>query len=232
LKEDIYNGKNPVDLSRYTYRDAGRATGVPATTIAAWFRGQVWHKGKRAGFFRPVLQRPNFKDPRLSYNNLLEVHILRALRTTHEVRLDKVREAIVTAEHKYNVPQLLLSNQLHAGGGELFLEIYSDLVHISSGNQTVMRDLFVQYLKRITVESAETNLLAFYPFPKNPALGTQKLILVSPHVAFGAAVLSRLGVSTATIASRVNAGEERASIVEDYGLMEDEFDEAVLYEAA
>jgi uncharacterized protein (DUF433 family) len=39
-------------------------------------------------------------------------------------------------------------------------------------------------------------------------------------------------VSTATIASRVNAGEERASIVEDYGLLEDEFDEAVLYEAA
>jgi uncharacterized protein (DUF433 family) len=232
LSEDIYNGKNPVDLPRYTYRDAGRATGVPASTIAAWFRGQVWHKGKSAGFFRPVLQRPVFADPRLSYNNLLEVHILRALRTAHEVKLEKVRESILTAEKQYNVPRLLLSNQLHAGGGELFLATYSELVHISRGNQTVMRDLFIQYLKRITVDDAENDLLAFYPFPKNPALGTEKLILVSPHVAFGAAVLSRLGVSTATIASRANAGEERASIVEDYGLMEDEFDEAVLYEAA
>jgi uncharacterized protein (DUF433 family) len=232
LDEDIYNGKNPVDLPRYTYRDAGRATGVPATTIAAWFRGQAWHKGKSAGFFRPVLQRPDFKDPRLSYNNVLEVHILRALRTTHEIRLEKVREAILTAQRQYSIPRLLLSNQLYAGGGELFLTAYSELVHLSSGNQTVMRDLFVQYLKRITVQEAETDLLAFYPFPKNPALGTQKLILVSPHVAFGAAVISRLGVSTATIASRVNAGEERASIVEDYGLLEDEFDEAVLYEAA
>ncbi|MGH7560680.1 MAG: DUF433 domain-containing protein [Gemmatimonadales bacterium] len=232
MNEDIYTGKNPVDLPRYTYRDAGRATGVPATTVAAWFRGQAWHKGKSAGFFKPVLQRPDFKDPRLSYNNLLEVHILRALRTTHEVRLEKVREAILTAEQKYNVPRLLLSNQLHAGGGELFLSTYSELVHITIGNQTVMRDLFVQYLKRITVEEAETDLLSFYPFPKNPALGTQKLILVSPHVAFGAAVISRLGVTTATIASRADAGEERASIVEDYGLQEDEFDEAVLYEAA
>lgn len=232
MTEDIYAGNDPVELPRYSYRDAARATGVPATTIGAWFRGQQWYRRRTAGFFRPVLQRPDRDDPRLSFNNLLEVHVLRALRNVHAVRLEKVREAIGVAQKQYNVPRLLISDKLHAGGGELFLATYSELVHLTSGHQMVMRDLFAQFLERITVEGAHADLLPFYPFPKNPALGTQKLILVSPFVAFGAAVISRNGVSTATIAQRVDAGEEKATIVEDYGLEEPEFDEAVLYEAA
>ena len=232
MTEDIYAGKDPVELPRYTYRDAARATGIAATTIAAWFRGQQWYSKRRTGFFRPVLAHPDPTDPRLSFNNLLEVHILRALRKVHEVKLEAVREAIGVAEKEYKVPRLLISNKLHTGGGELFLRTISDLVHLTRGHQIVMRDLFAQFLERITVEGAHADLLPFYPFPKNPALGTQKLILVSPYVSFGAAVVSRLGVSTATIAQRVNAGEEKASIVEDYGLQEAEFDEAVLYEAA
>lgn len=232
MTEDIYGGKDPVELARYTYRDAAKATGVPATTIGAWFRGQTWYKSGSAGYFRPVLERPDPSESRLSFNNLLEVHVLRALRTVHEVRLDKVREAITLAQKEYGVPRLLISNKLHAGGGELFLQTYSDLVHLTQGHQTVIRELFLQFLERITVEGAHADLLPFYPFPKNPALGTQKLILVSPFVQFGAAVISRTGVSTATIARRVVGGEDKASIVGDYDLREAEFDEAVLYEAA
>jgi uncharacterized protein (DUF433 family) len=232
LSEDIYAGKDPVELPRYTYRDAAKATGVAATTIRAWFRGQHWYGKRSVGFFRPVLNRPDPAESRLSFNNLLEVHVLRALRTVHEVKLDKVREAITLAEKEYDVPRLLISNKLHAGGGELFLQTYSDLVHLTKSHQAVMRELFTQFLERITVEGAHADLLPFYPFPKNPALGTQKLILVSPFVSFGAAVISRTGVSTGTIGRRVIGGEEKASIVEDYGLQEAEFDEAVLYEAA
>lgn len=90
LTEDIYAGKDPVELPRYTYRDAARATGVPATTIGAWFRGQNWYSRGSAGYFKPVLERPDPEASRLSFNNLLEVHVLRALRKVHEVKLDKV----------------------------------------------------------------------------------------------------------------------------------------------
>ncbi len=231
MTEDIYAGKDPVDLPRYTYKDAAKATGVAATTIRSWFRGQHWYKDTSAGFFRPVLCLPDPKDSRLSYNHLLEVHILRALRNVHEVKLDKVREAITLAEGEYNVPRLLISNQLHAAGGELFLQTYSTLVHLSRGEQRILQDLFADFLERITVEGALAHLRPFYPFPKNPALGgTEKLIMVSPFVQFGAAVLSRTGVSTATIHRRIVGGEAKESIVEDYGLQGAEFDEAYLYE--
>jgi uncharacterized protein (DUF433 family) len=232
LTEDIYAGKDPVELPRYSYRDAARATGVAPTTIGAWFRGQHWYSDTSTGFFKPVLQRPDADDPRLSFNNLLEVHVLRALRKVHDVKLDTVRQAITVAEKEYDVPRLLISNKLHTGGGELFLRTISELVHLTRSHQMVLRDLFAQYLERITVEGAHADLKPFYPFPNNPALGTQKLILVSPFVSFGAAVISRIGVTTATIARRAEAGEEKASIVEDYGLQEAEFDEAVLYERA
>lgn len=231
-RPDIYGGRDPVDLPRYSYREASKATDVPATTIASWFRGQVWYGRSGPGLFRPVLQRPDRRDSRLSFNNLLEVHILRALRRVHAVRLDSVRQAIQRATEEFKVPRLLLSNQLHAGGGELFLEIYSDLVHLSRSRQIIMKEVFTSYLQRITVEDAHADIFPFYPFPKSPDRGSQKLILISPHVAFGAAVVSRTGVTTSTIARRLDSGEDRAVIVEDYGLQEAELEEAVLYELA
>lgn len=232
MTENIYGDESPVGLPRYTYRDAARATGVPATTIASWFRGQTWYGKASSGYFRPVLQRPDPDTSRLSFNNLLEVHVLRALRNVHEVKLDKVRKAIETAEQEYGIQNLLISNQLHAGSGELFLRTYSELVHLSQSHQLIMQKMFDQYIQRITVDGAHADLLPFYPFPRMADNASERLILVSPFVAFGSAVVSRLGVSTATIAQRAIAGEPRDAIVADYGLLESEFDEAILYEAA
>ena len=56
--------------------------------------------------------------------------------------------------------------------------------------------------------------------------------LVSPCVAFGNSVVGRSGVTTTVIRSRFELGESRQAIIEDYKLQEEEFDEAILYEAA
>ena len=55
----LYGGQDPRELPRYTYNEASRATGVPASTIAAWVRGMPYasHTGQKA-FFEPVIRRP------------------------------------------------------------------------------------------------------------------------------------------------------------------------------
>ena len=85
---DLYGGKDPRDLARYSYSEAARATGVPASTIASWVRPK---STRRVGgdFFRPVIERPG--EGRLSFYNLIEVHVLRSLRTKHSVQLEHVR---------------------------------------------------------------------------------------------------------------------------------------------
>src|ERR1700737_3342979 len=103
---NLYGGVDPRDLPRYSYPEAARATGVPASTIAAWVRGQEYALKKGRGFFRPVIERPG--DGQLSFYNLIEVPVLRSLRTKHAVKLEHVRQAAEVAERKYKIPKLLL----------------------------------------------------------------------------------------------------------------------------
>lgn len=68
--------------------------------------------------------------------------------------------------------------------------------------------------------------------PRIPHNRDRELVLVSPLIAFGRPVIGRLGISTEAIADRINAGEDKNAVIEDYGLKEDEFDEALAYESA
>jgi uncharacterized protein (DUF433 family) len=54
--------------------------------------------------------------------------------------------------------------------------------------------------------------------------------MLDPRVSFGRPVLARLGVSTAVIVDRINAGEEAADLVKDNGATDDEIMDALAYE--
>jgi hypothetical protein len=153
----LYGGKDPRELPRYTYREAARATDVPPTTIGAWFRGQTYQKKHSLGVFKPVLQRPDPNDTRLSFNNLLEVFALRSLREYHEVKLERVRKALDVAEQQFGIPRLLISSQLRASGGDLFLDSYFELVQLAPAIQHSIRSVLKQYLERIHFEEAHAS---------------------------------------------------------------------------
>lgn len=226
----LYGGCDPADLPRYTRTDASRATGVPASTIGVWVHGMPYRTRKGdLKHFEAVVRLPSKADPRLSFNNLLEVNVLRVLREVHEVRLKEVREAIAIAERTHGIDRLLTHPNLRASGGRLFLDRYFELVELSNTKQLAMRSILEHTLKR--VEADEDLGLTFFPVPRHMD-SQERPILVSPKVSFGSAIIQRRGVSTGAIASRFNSGEGEADIVADYGLTEDEFKEAILYEAA
>ena len=224
----LYGGVDPRDLPRYSYPEAARATGVPASTIAAWVRGMGYGRKNDRGFFRPVIERPG--DGRLSFYNLIEVHVLRSLRTKHAVKLNHVREAAEVAETKFNIPKLLLSEQLRFGAGQLFLEQYGKITHLTLSEQLTLGTLLVTYLDRI--EFGDGGLPKdFSPLERLTQTG-RKLILVSPTISFGRPIVRRLGITTHAIAERINAGESEQSVSEDYGLEPAELTEALAYESA
>ncbi len=227
----LYGGEDPRDRPRYTYAETARATGVPATTVGAWVRGQVYPRKHSVGRFEAVIRRPVADDSRLSFNNLIEVHVLRALRTVHDVKLKEIRTAIGLAEQEFDIERLLIHSDLRTSGGQLFLDNYFQLVELSTSAQIAMRSILEQYLERVAFD--EMKLAAeFFPIERSPLHRGEKLVLVSPFVSFGQPVIARVGVTTHAVAERVNAGEDRALLIEDYGLEESEFDEAILFEAA
>ena len=227
----FYGGKDPRDLPRYTYPEAARATGVPATTIHAWVRGQAYRRKHDEGYFEPVIRSPD-GDGRLSFFNLIEVHILRSLRMNAEppVRLQTVRKAMTIAERHYGIKRLLMHEELRHGAGELFLDRLVELESLSPSRQLGMRAMLVDYLKRVTF--AKKLPIDFFPIERLTGNAGRKLILVSPLISFGRAVVARTGISTRAIVDRLMVGESEESVIRDYGLQKAELEEALVYEAA
>jgi uncharacterized protein (DUF433 family) len=226
----LYGGLDPAEVARYTRVDASRATGVPASTIGVWVHGmpKPGRKGSRSRY-EPVITLPDPDDTRLSFNNLLEVNVLRALREVHEVQLQCVRTAIENAKRDRGIDRLLLHDNLRTSGKRLFLDYYFQLVDLSNSKQLAMRSILEHSLKRVEIDKELRK--SFFPMPRHMSRDAQP-ILVSPYVAFGNAILERSGVSTFAVRSRVDAGEDKAAVIADYGLSNDEFEEAILYEAA
>lgn len=227
----LYGDADPRDQPWYTYPEAARATAIPVSTLRAWTVGQRYRRKDDEGFFEPVICRPSADDPRVSFTNVIEAHVLRALRTVHEVRLDYIRRAVQIAEEEFGIQRLLVSPHLSTSAGKLFLDHYTGLLELSASKQYALREVMRQYLKRIEFD-ADNLPIEFSPFGRLPESDQERIISLSPFVSFGRAVVRRCGISTRVIADRLDVGEAVEDVMDDYGLTEVEVEEAVLYEAA
>jgi len=227
----LYGGSDPRTQPLYSFPEGARATGIPVSTLRSWVVGQEYPRRTDVAYFEPVITRPTEEDTRLSFLNLIEAHVLRALRTVHEVSLNSVRKAIEIAEQEYGIEHLLVSPDLRTGAGRLFLDRYGRLLELSESKQYAMRNLLLQYLERVDY-SADSLPRSFMPFERSPRNMGKMLIALSPYVSFGRAVLRSSGISVQAIVQRIDAGESTESIADDYGITEQEIEEAILYESA
>ncbi len=212
---------DPRTLAAYSYAQAERLLGTPASTIRAWKKGQ-------AGFPAPI---PTDRKRGLSYNDLVEVYILRALRTKVGFKLKYVREALEIAQDEYKIRHLFLHEAFCHDGHEFFLDKYGTLASLSEGRQMAIRGVLKGYLRRIDYDR-QGLASALYLFTKRTGLEGPKLISCNPEISFGRPIITRRGIRTSAVISRLDAGESREHIIEDFGLTNDEFDEAYYLEAA
>lgn len=228
---DLYGGDDPRERPTYTFREAARATEIPTSTLRAWVVGQAYRRKDDFGFFEPVIERPDPEDSRLSFTNLIEAHVLRALRTVHEVQLRAIREAVAVAEHEFGIERLLISPSLRTGAGKLFLDRYASLIELSPSRQYALREVLIEFLERVEYDEAKLPA-EFYPFARSPKNSGARIILLSPYLSFGRPVIQRRGIATRSVVQRLDAGEDASVILEDYGITDAELEEAILYEAA
>lgn len=217
---------DPRDTAAYTITEAARYLRIPAATLRTW----VVHTSEMSRLNRcshlPLINAPEYDPIRISFNNVVEAYVLRALRTRHGVSIGAARQAIDEAEHNLGMNRLLLCPELRTNAGELFLDMYSTLINLSKASQLGIRLVLHQYLERIEVDEVNRPARLF------PSSGTDKVIVLDPWVAFGRPIIARRGVSTSTIVARINAGESEEDIANDYDLEILEVEEAVVYEQA
>lgn len=157
--------------------------------------------------------------------------MLRALRTDHGVSVKAVRKALQFAESTLGIERLLLSPELRSRAGEVFLDRYGELINLSASGQLAIRQVLVAHLRRVEWDARRVPV-RLHPFLTTDAPDQSRAIVIDPLVSFGRPMLASSGVSTAAIASRIDAGESRDEVAADYGVSTSDVNAAVVYERA
>ena len=217
----FYNGNDPRELPLYSIQEAGRFIGVVPSTLRNWVAG-----GASAA---PLVRVPDENDGRLSFNNLVEAHVLASLKRQHGIRIQSIRRAIEYAEHEMQVAPLLLRDELRTSAGELFWLELNRLVNLSRSGQLAIRKLLESSLQRIERDSFA---LPVRLYPLISSGNDRKTVVIDPTIAFGQPVVHGSGVSTANIIRRIDAGESIAEVAYDHDLDEQTIEDVILYEKA
>lgn len=232
-KRDIYRGRDPREIPTYGIYESAHTLKIPPDTLRSWIRGRNYltqHGTKR---FEPLILVPDEDLALLSFVNLVEAHVLDAIRYKHNIPLINVRDAIKHLRDKYDSAHPLAEYSFQQDGVDLFTEIAGDILNVSKQGQLAMREVVTAYLKRIE-RNPQGAAIALYPYLKRHPQHVEeaKLVLIDPRISFGKPILVGVGVPTAVVADRNSAGETVAALAEDYGCEASEIEKAIEYERA
>lgn len=219
---------DPNELPRYTIPEAARYLRMAPTTLTSWVAGRTYPVAGGEKLWAGLIRKPDEKDPRLSFSNLIEAHVLLALRKQYRIKIKEVRTALDYAQAKYKIPRVLLSPQLRAIKGNVFLEQMNELTNLGKGGQAAMPEILEAYLERI--EWQPTGPVRIFPITRPQAIDSPKILAIDPKVAFGRPVIERNAIKTSSIAERFLAGESISDLADDYDLEVFEIEEALRYE--
>lgn len=232
---DIYQGRDPRDIPTYGIWESAHLLKIPPDTLKSWIRGRRYpteRYGQRE--FQPLITLPDENLPLLSFVNLVEAHVLDAIRFKHKIPLPNVRSAIEHLREKYKSKHPLAEFWFQQAGLDLIVDIAGELENVSKKGQLEIREWITAYLKRIERDPTGS-AIALYPYlTRHPQQVKEepKLVLIDPRISFGKAILVGVGVPTAVIADRNNAGESVAELAKDYACEASEIAQAIEYERA
>lgn len=217
---------DPRAIPNYGIPEAAHYLRMPVTTVRAWFLGQHYESLAGARHFRPIIKLAQRKPPLLSFMNLVEAHVLDAIRHEHGIPLQKVRRALDYVVRDFGTEHPLARQQFETDGVNLFIQKLNELINVTEEGQLAIRELLAAHLRRIEHDEAGLAIRLF-PFTRPSHLDQPKTIVIDPHMSFGRPVLSGTGVATIMIAERYAAGDSIALLADDYGRHSSDIEEAV-----
>lgn len=214
----------------YTVTEAAAYLGVPQATLRSWVVGRKYPIVKGERFFVPLVEIADPELKRLSFLNLIEVHVLNAIRRTHNIALPKVRQALDYLRKQLHLSRPLADQQFETNGVDLFVTYYGRLMNITQPGQYAMRELIGEYLKLVRRDPHGVPVRLFL-FPSHSGRRDRKPpIVIDPRVSFGQPVLAGTGIRTSVLAQRFDAGDTIPQLAKDYGRPDAQIEEAIRFE--
>ena len=158
--------------------------------------------------------------------NLVEVHVLDAIRREHKIPLEKVRRALNYLSKQLPSLHPLADRDFETDGMNLFIQKVDELINLSQDGQLAMRALLEAHLRRIERDASGIPI-KLYLFTRKGEPQEPKAVVIDPQVSFGRPGLVGTGIATAIIAERYKAGESVEELAEDYGRTPLDIQEAI-----
>lgn len=210
--------KQVMETPIYGISEAAQYLRVPPATLKYWVKGGA----------SPLIKLASVDPSRLSFNNLLECHVLSSMRSIYDVKIPKVRQALAELSNYVQHRHPLIEQVFMTNRRDLFIEHLGQIVALTPGGQVQIRDTVAHYMQR--VEQDPNGLFKLYPFVMGRAPNEPKLILMNPSVGFGKPVIAGTGISTAVVASRFNARESIEELASEYSVKPQQIEEAIRWE--
>jgi uncharacterized protein (DUF433 family) len=189
----------------YSLAEVSRYARVQSGTVRTWTRSNG------GGILIPAAQKGIAP---LSFINLVESHVLLALRRTHRVPMQQVRKAVDWLKSACNTEHPLAECDLETDGYDVFVRIAGFPVAASRRGQGGIPDVLSRYLQRIDRDGKNIPL-RFYPIPYD---ASPKTVVIDPAVVFGRPIIKGTRITTRTVYDRYTGGESLSEIAADYDL--------------
>ncbi len=203
------------EIPNYGIPEAAHYLRVAEATLRSWVLG-----------FRPLIRLAQHEPRLLSFINLVEAHVLDAIRHQHRVPLRTVRAALEYVAREFSARHPLAQQQFETDGVNLFIQKVDKLINVSQDGRLAMRELLKTHLRRI--EHDEAGLaIRLYPFTRPEHAQQPRVVVIDPRMSFGRPVIAGTGIATTAIAERYLAGESVVELAKDYGRELSEIEETV-----
>jgi uncharacterized protein (DUF433 family) len=211
----------------YPFVEAAHYLNLPVSTLRAWCLGQDYAPDRKTKRFVPLIKLDGERGQGLSFLNLVEAHVLAAIRRKYAIPLPKVREALSYVSRKLGVGRPLADVTFQTDGVGLFVEELGRLINVVKDGQVEMAHLLRAYLHRIERDPEHVPIKLF-PFTRTDDMADAPApIEIDPTIAFGRPVIRGRAVPTAVLADRFKAGDSILVIAEDMEISSDVIEDAI-----
>jgi uncharacterized protein (DUF433 family) len=210
-----------LELPLYGLSEAALYLRVPIKTLEYWAFGR--------GRVTPLISVARKQPRAFSFMNLLECHMLASMRTLYDLRLPKIRRAVAHLNKTSGFRHPLIEQPLFTNRVDVLIQEIGRFINLSRGGQLAIPEIVGAHLERVEYDR-ELGSLRFYPFVRERSATEPKFIVINPALGFGKPVIAGTGISTAVVASRFNARESMTELAKEYGLEENQIEEAIRWE--
>ena len=210
MRREAFTQQDLRNTPAYGIPEAAGYLRLPVSTLRAWTLGQRYRVREEPKLFKPVIAIADHKNRQLSFINLVEAFVLAGVRREHDISLPKVRKAVEYLRRTFHTKRPLAEEQFQTDGVDLFVEKFGSLIGATQEGQLQMREIIRNRLKRVLRDPRgvpEKIVL----FPSGSAD-----VVIDPKFSFGRPILDGLGVRTAILAERFDAGDNVEHLAREY----------------